>query len=85
MDDAKQATCGECQHSAWSRTPTGRIQRNKAGSCSKERELLTTYTVKKHAPCIVIGSVSMTRIWPDYDASWCPMYVASAQESANSK
>lgn len=67
------ATCGACQHSAWQRTPTGRIKRGTAGSCTKEKELLALYVVAKHPPCLVIGGVTMNRIWPDYDASGCPL------------
>jgi hypothetical protein len=31
------------------------------------------YVVAKHPPCLVIGGVTMNRIWPDYDASGCPL------------
>ena len=67
------ATCGECAHAAFARTPTGRIKRGQAGNCVKEKELLAMFTHTKAPPCVVLGNTSMTRIWPDYHANNCPM------------
>lgn len=69
-------TCGECRHGLWQRTPTGRIRKNTVGSCDKVSELLKMYVHERHAPCMsttVIGAPMTTRIWPDADASGCPM------------
>lgn len=67
------ATCGECKHAEWERTPTGRIKRGTAGRCEKQKELLAMYVVVKHPPCLAIGGATVNGIWPDYDASGCPL------------
>jgi len=70
---SEKATCRDCKHAVWQRTPTGRIKRFTAGHCAKDRELLQVYAVQNPAPCIVLGRTHVTSVWPDYDASGCPM------------
>lgn len=66
-------TCGQCMHATWQLTPKGNPKRTAPGHCSKEKELLEKYTVAKHPPCITVHRVTIHCIWPDYDASGCPI------------
>ena len=72
-EDAKPPTCGECQFALWVRTPSGRIKKNVAGRCGKARELEEFYKGRQVAPCISISAPSLVCIWPDYDATNCPL------------
>ena len=72
--NVRPQTCGECPHAEWTRTPTGRIKKQTHGRCGKASELLEFYSHRKVAPCICLNPPHLTAVWPDYDATNCPMW-----------
>ena len=68
--------CKDCANGDWLRTPTGRIKALRAGQCMKLRELLAHYEHTQIAPCVKVSKPIKQAIWPDADATGCPMYSA---------
>ena len=77
MDGVK---CRTCSHGVFLLTPTGRIKKNEHGRCGEQKALLEMFSVKRAAPCIVLTPPHPVSIWPDYDASKCPMYSAKGKQ-----
>jgi len=69
--------CGECANADFEKTPTGRIKANLSGRCLKVPELVKHYTHAGAAPCIVVAKPHVVCVWPDYDATHCPMFVSA--------
>lgn len=68
--------CGNCENANFERTPTGRIRANTPGQCAKAQELIDRYSHQDVAPCIVVAKPHRLSIWPDYDATHCPLFSA---------
>lgn len=71
-------TCRDCIHARWQLTPTGRIKKNLCGFCSKREELLELFTQTRVPPCLTVDRPIYASIWPDYDASGCPLREVTA-------
>ena len=70
--------CKDCANAQWQLTAKGRIKAQSPGECGKVSELLALYTHEKVAPCIRLSQPRNIAIWPEYDASDCPMFALKA-------
>jgi hypothetical protein len=66
--------CGTCTHAHFERTPTGRIKRNLSGRCTKQFDLIAAFSTPNAPPCLVFSNPTACNIWPDYDATHCPLW-----------
>lgn len=66
--DAK--TCGNCKHSKWERTPTGRIKKKLAGECK-------AVVPQIMVPMCYRVNLQQSYVWFDYAAERCPTYERS--------